>query len=153
MRISDWSSDVCSSDLEADEAEARAEKLQIQLPNGRRLGGVVSEADHVSKGYGDRLLIEDLTFKLPPAGIVGVIGPNGAGKTTLFRMITGEEKPDSGTFKVGETVDLAYLDQSRDSLVGDNTVYEEITGGAEFMKVGNREVNGDRKSTRLNSSH
>ncbi|HEY9556000.1 MAG TPA: energy-dependent translational throttle protein EttA [Acidimicrobiales bacterium] len=127
---------------EADEAEARAEKLQIQLPNGRRLGGVVIEADHVSKGYGDRLLIEDLTFKLPPAGIVGVIGPNGAGKTTLFRMITGEEKPDSGTFKVGETVDLAYLDQSRDSLVGDNTVYEEITGGAEFMKVGNREVNG-----------
>src|SRR3546814_3161640 len=104
---------------------ARAEKLQIQLPNGRRLGGVVIEADHVSKGYGDRLLIEDLTFKLPPAGIVGVIGPNGAGKTTLFRMITGEEKPDSGTFKVGETVDLAYLDQSRE----------------------------DRKSTRLNSSH
>src|SRR3546814_3027040 len=103
MRISDWSSDVCSSDLEADEAEARAEKLQIQLPNGRRLGGVVIEADHVSKGYGDRLLIEDLTFKLPPAGIVGVIGPNGAGKTTLFRMITGEETPDSGTFKVGET--------------------------------------------------
>src|SRR3546814_11872301 len=102
MRSRDWSSDVCSSDLyerlraEADEAEARAEKLQIQLPNGRRLGGVVIEADHVSKGYGDRLLIEDLTFKLPPAGIVGVIGPNGAGKTTLFRMITSEEKPDSG---------------------------------------------------------
>ena len=127
---------------EADEAEQRAEKLQIQLPNGRRLGGVVIEAAGVSKGYGDRLLMEDLTFQLPPAGIVGVIGPNGAGKTTLFRMITGEETPDSGTFKVGETVDLAYVDQSRDSLVGDNTVYEEITGGAEFMKVGNREVNG-----------
>ncbi len=127
---------------EADEAESRASKLQIQLPNGRRLGGVVIEADGVSKGYGDRLLMEDLTFKLPPAGIVGVIGPNGAGKTTLFRMITGEEQPDGGTFKVGETVDLAYVDQSRDSLVGDNTVYEEITGGAEFLKVGNREVNG-----------
>jgi ATP-binding cassette ChvD family protein len=127
---------------EADEAESRAERLQIQLPNGRRLGGIVIEADHVSKAYGDRLLMEDLTFKLPPAGIVGVIGPNGAGKTTLFRMITGEETPDTGTFKVGETVDLAYVDQSRDSLVGDNTVYEEITGGAEFMKIGNREVNG-----------
>jgi sulfate-transporting ATPase len=127
---------------EADEAERRAQRLQIELPNGRRLGGVVIEADGVSKGYGDRLLIEDLTFQLPPAGIVGVIGPNGAGKTTLFRMITGEEHPDSGTFKVGDTVDLAYLDQSRDSLVGDNTVYEEITGGAEFMKIGNREVNG-----------
>jgi ATP-binding cassette ChvD family protein len=127
---------------ESDEAEARAERLQIQLPNGRRLGNLVIEADHVSKGYGDRLLMEDLTFKLPPAGIVGVIGPNGAGKTTLFRMITGEEKPDSGTFTVGETVDLAYVDQSRDSLNGDNTVYEEITGGAEVMKVGSREVNG-----------
>jgi ATP-binding cassette ChvD family protein len=127
---------------EADEAESRASKLQIQLPNGRRLGGVVIEAQGVSKGYGDRLLIEDLTFQLPPAGIVGVIGPNGAGKTTLFRMITGEEGPDSGTFRVGETVDLAYVDQSRDSLVGDNSVYEEITGGAEFLKVGNREVNG-----------
>ncbi|MDQ2648838.1 MAG: energy-dependent translational throttle protein EttA [Actinomycetota bacterium] len=127
---------------EAEEAEKRADKLQIQLPNGRRLGGVVIEADGVSKGYGDRLLMEDLTFKLPPAGIVGVIGPNGAGKTTLFRMITGQETPDTGTFKVGETVDLAYVDQSRDSLNGDNTVYEEITGGAEFMKIGNREVNG-----------
>jgi ATP-binding cassette ChvD family protein len=127
---------------EADEAERRAQKLQIELPNGRRLGGVVIEANGVSKGYGDRLLIEDLTFQLPPAGIVGVIGPNGAGKTTLFRMITGQEQPDSGTFKIGETVDLAYVDQSRDSLNGDNTVYEEITGGAEFMKVGNREVNG-----------
>jgi ATP-binding cassette ChvD family protein len=127
---------------EADEAERRAQKLQIELPNGRRLGGVVIEANGVSKGYGDRLLIEDLTFQLPPAGIVGVIGPNGAGKTTLFRMITGQEQPDSGTFKIGDTVDLAYVDQSRDSLNGDNTVYEEITGGAEFMKVGNREVNG-----------
>jgi ATP-binding cassette ChvD family protein len=127
---------------EAEEAERGADKLQIQLPAGRRLGGVVIEADDVSKAYGDRLLIEDLDFKLPPAGIVGVIGPNGAGKTTLFRMITGQEKPDSGTFTVGDTVDLAYVDQSRDSLDPDATVYEEITGDVEFMKIGNREVNG-----------
>ncbi len=103
---------------------------------------MVIEAEHLSKGYGDRLLIEDLTFSLPPAGIVGVIGPNGAGKTTLFRMLTGQEQPDAGTFTVGATVDLAYVDQSRDSLDADATVYEEITGGTEFMKVGNREVNG-----------
>jgi ATPase subunit of ABC transporter with duplicated ATPase domains len=127
---------------EAEEAERAADKLQIQLPAGRRLGGVVIEADNVVKGFGERLLIEDLTFKLPPAGIVGVIGPNGAGKTTLFRMITGQEQPDAGTFTVGETVDLAYVDQSRDSLDPEATVYEEITGGVEFMKVGNREVNG-----------
>jgi ATP-binding cassette ChvD family protein len=127
---------------EAEEAERGAERLQIQLPTGRRLGGVVIEADGVAKGYGDRLLFEDLTFKLPPAGIVGVIGPNGAGKTTLFRMITGQEQPDAGSFTVGETVDLAYVDQSRDSLDPDATVYEEITGNVEFMKVGNREVNG-----------
>jgi sulfate-transporting ATPase len=127
---------------EADEAETRQEKLQISLPNGRRLGGIVIEADAVAKGYGDRLLMEGLTFKLPPAGIVGVIGPNGAGKTTLFRMITGEEKPDEGSFRVGDTVDLAYVDQSRDSLTPGNTVYEEITGDAELMKIGNREVNG-----------
>jgi sulfate-transporting ATPase len=127
---------------EAEEAERGPDKLQIQLPAGRRLGGVVIEATDVVKGYGDRLLMEDLDFKLPPAGIVGVIGANGAGKTTLFRMITGQEQPDAGTFKVGDTVDLAYVDQSRDSLDGDATVYEEITGGVEFMKVGNREVNG-----------
>jgi energy-dependent translational throttle protein EttA len=96
----------------------------------------------VSKGYGDRLLIEDLSFSLPPAGIVGVIGPNGAGKTTLFRMLTGLEAPDSGTVKLGETVQLAYVDQSRDVLDSDKTVYEEITEGVEHMKVGNREIHG-----------
>ncbi len=127
---------------EAEEAERGADRLQIQLPAGRRLGGVVIEANGVAKGYGDRLLFENLDFKLPPAGIVGVIGPNGAGKTTLFRMITGQETADDGTFQVGETVDLAYVDQSRDSLDPDATVYEEITGNVEFMKVGNREVNG-----------
>ncbi len=127
---------------EAEEAERGADRLQIQLPTGRRLGGVVIEAHEVAKGYGDRLLFEGLDFKLPPAGIVGVIGPNGAGKTTLFRMITGQEEPDSGKFTVGETVDLAYVDQSRDSLDPEATVYVEITGNVEFMKVGNREVNG-----------
>jgi energy-dependent translational throttle protein EttA len=127
---------------EAEEADRGAERLQIQLPAGRRLGGVVIEAEDVAKAFGDRLLIEDLDFKLPPAGIVGVIGPNGAGKTTLFRMITGQDKPDSGTFTVGDTVDLAYVDQSRDSLDPEASVYEEITGNVEVMKVGTREVNG-----------
>ena len=128
---------------EAEAAERGPDKLQIQLPAGRRLGGVVIEADDVDKGYGDRLLIDDLTFKLPPAGIVGVIGPNGAGKTTLFRMITGQEQPDAGTFRVGDTVDLAYVDQSRDVLDGEKSVYEEITGSAtDFMKLGDKEVNG-----------
>src|SRR5688572_15939406 len=127
---------------EAEAADRGPDKLQIQLPAGRRLGGIVIEAEDVDKGYGDRLLIDDLTFKLPPAGIVGVIGPNGAGKTTLFRMITGQEEPDAGTIRIGDTVDLAYVDQSRDSLQAESTVYEEITGGTEVMKVGNREVNG-----------
>jgi sulfate-transporting ATPase len=127
---------------EAEAADRGPDKLQIQLPAGRRLGGVVIEADGVTKGYGDRLLIDALSFTLPPAGIVGVIGPNGAGKTTLFRMITGQEEPDAGSIRIGDTVDLAYVDQSRDSLQADNTVYEEITGGTEVMKVGNREVNG-----------
>jgi len=127
---------------EAEAADRGADRLQIQLPAGRRLGGVVIEAHDVAKGYGDRLLFEGLDFKLPPAGIVGVIGPNGAGKTTLFRLITGQETPDSGTFQLGETVDLAYVDQSRDSLDPEATVYEEITGNVELMKIGNREVNG-----------
>jgi len=136
---------------EAEEAEGRLDKLQIQLPAGRRLGGIVIEANNVDKGYGDRLLVEDLTFTLPPAGIVGVIGPNGAGKTTLFRMITGQEQPDAGTFTVGDTVDLAYVDQSRDSLSPDATVYEEITGSTtDFMKVGDQEVNGRAYVSKFN---
>ncbi|MEO6317342.1 MAG: energy-dependent translational throttle protein EttA [Acidimicrobiales bacterium] len=133
------------------ESAERLDKLQIQLPPGRRLGGIVIEADDVSKGYGDRLLVDDLTFKLPPAGIVGVIGANGAGKTTLFRMITGQEEPDSGTFRVGDTVDLAYMDQSRDSLDPDASVYEEITGSTtDYMKVGNQEVNGRSYVSKFN---
>ena len=108
----------------------------------RRLGDQVIELKSVMKGFGDRLLIEDLSFILPPAGIVGVVGANGAGKTTLFRMITGEEAPDSGEITIGTTVDLAYVDQSRDELSGDSTVYEEITDGLDIVQVGNREVNG-----------
>ncbi len=127
---------------EAREAEAGAKRLEIAIPPGDRLGDLVIEVEGLGKAYGDRLLIEDLSFSLPPAGIVGVIGPNGAGKTTLFRMITGQEQPDTGSIKVGSTVNLAYVDQSRDSLDADATIYEEITGGQEFFKIGTREVNG-----------
>ena len=119
----------------------RAGNAEIVIPNGPRLGDVVVQADHLVKGYGDQLLIEDLTFKLPPAGIVGIIGPNGAGKTTTFRMIVGDEKPDDGEIKVGETVEIAYVDQSRAALDPDKTVFEEITDGLETLTVGNREVN------------
>jgi len=125
-------------------AEGPAERIgkaEIVIPAGPRLGGVVVEAKNVSKGYDDRLLIDDLTFSLPPGGIVGVIGPNGAGKTTLFRMIAGQEKPDSGTLRIGDTVQLAYVDQSRDSLDGNKTVFEEISGGQEKIMLGKREVN------------
>jgi ATP-binding cassette ChvD family protein len=118
--------------------EKRAEAVEISIPPGPRLGDVVVEADHVAKAYGDRVLIDDLTFKLPRGGIVGVIGPNGAGKTTLFRMIVGQEKPDRGTLRVGETVKLAYVDQSRDALDGTRTVWEEISGGLDLMNVAGR---------------
>jgi ATP-binding cassette ChvD family protein len=120
--------------------ETRAEKLEIAIPPGPRLGDLVIEATGVSKRYGDRVLIEDLSFTLPRGGIVGVIGPNGAGKTTLFRMIVGQEKPDAGTLRVGDTVRLAYVDQSRDALASDKTVWEEISGGADTLSVGGRTV-------------
>jgi sulfate-transporting ATPase len=116
----------------------RVEKLEMVIPNGPRLGDLVVEADTLSKGYGDRLLIDNLSFKLPRGGIVGIIGPNGAGKTTLFRMIAGQEKPDAGTLRLGDTVKLAYVDQSRESLDADKTVWQEISGGAETMTVGGR---------------
>src|SRR5215207_9210902 len=116
-------------------------KVQIHIPAGPRLGDVVVEADGVSKAFGDKLLMEDLSFSLPRGGIVGVIGPNGAGKTTLFRMITGQEQPDSGTLRVGDTVDLAYVDQSRDALDPEKNVWEEISGGYDQIKVGEREMN------------
>jgi len=127
---------------EAEAAERRADKLEISIPAGPRLGDRVVDAEGVSKGYGDRLLIDDLSFLLPPGGIVGVIGPNGAGKTTLFRMMVGEEAPDEGALAVGSTVELAYVDQSRDQLDPAATVYEEITGGVDHMVVGGREIHG-----------
>jgi len=126
--------------LLAEDREARRDGVEIHIPAGPRLGDIVVEADGASKGYGDRLLIDDLSFTLPPAGIVGVIGGNGAGKTTLLRMITGEESPDSGELRLGESVELAYVDQSRDSLAGDKTVWEEISGGDDELDVGGRKV-------------
>ncbi|HEV2753808.1 MAG TPA: energy-dependent translational throttle protein EttA [Solirubrobacteraceae bacterium] len=127
--------------LLAQEAEAKLDQVQIHIPAGPRLGDVVVQAEGLSKGFGDRLLIEDLSFDLPRGGIVGVIGPNGAGKTTLFRMITGQEQPDGGALRVGDTVDLAYVDQSRDALDDERTVWEEISGGEDQLKVGERWVN------------
>jgi len=118
----------------------RSGTAEIIIPNGGRLGDVVVEAEHVAKGFDDRLLVSDLTFSLPPGGIVGVVGPNGAGKTTLFRMIVGAEQPDSGVLRVGETVELAYVDQSRDALDPDKTVFEEITDGLDVLTVGTREI-------------
>ncbi|WP_306257746.1 energy-dependent translational throttle protein EttA [Pararhizobium sp. IMCC21322] len=116
-------------------------QAQILIPPGERLGQIVIEMEGVSKGYGERLLIDDLSFNLPPGGIVGVIGPNGAGKTTLFRMLTGQEEPDSGTVRLGETIKLGYVDQSRDTLDADKNVWEEISGGDEVIKLGKHEMN------------
>ncbi len=129
------------------QAEAEAirgddQRVEISIPPGPRLGDTVIAVDGLRKGFGDRLLIEDLSFTLPRAGIVGIIGPNGAGKTTLFKMITGVEQPDAGSITIGDTVQLSYVDQSRDSLDDDATVYAEITGGADHLKVGNREIHG-----------
>src|ERR687894_634266 len=127
--------------LLAEERDVKLDRVQIHIPAGPRLGDVVVEADGVRKGYGDRLLMEDLSFTLPPAGIVGVIGPNGAGKTTLFRMIVGEEPPDAGDLRLGGSVEPAYVDQSRDALDADKTVWEEISDGYDQIKVGEREMN------------
>jgi energy-dependent translational throttle protein EttA len=127
--------------LLAEERNVKLDQVQIHIPSGPRLGDVVVEAEGLRKGFGDRLLIEDLTFKLPRGGIVGVIGPNGAGKTTLFRMITGSEQPDAGVLRVGDTVELAYVDQSRDALHDDKNVWEEISDGMDQIKVGDRTLN------------
>jgi len=126
--------------LLAEDRNVKLDQVQIHIPAGPRLGDLVVEAKNVRKSFGDKLLIDDLSFNLPPAAIVGVIGPNGAGKTTLMRMITGDEKPDEGTFKVGETVKLAYVDQSRDALDGEKNVWEEISGGLEQMMLGERSI-------------
>jgi sulfate-transporting ATPase len=128
-------------DLLSQAQERAPGSAQIMIPPGPRLGDVVIDAEHLKKGYGDRLLIDDLEFRLPPGGIVGVIGPNGAGKTTLFRMIVGQERPDAGTLRLGETVALGYVDQSRDALAADKSVWEEISGGRDTIQLGKREVN------------
>ena len=133
------------------ESQKRRDDLEIPIPPGPRLGNVVIEAEKVSKAYGDNLLVEDMTFKLPPGGIVGVIGPNGAGKTTLCRMITGQDKPDKGKIRIGETVALAYVDQSR-TLDPNKNIWEEISGGADLLKIGNREVNSRAYVARFNFS-
>jgi ATP-binding cassette ChvD family protein len=126
--------------LLAEERDVKIDNVQIHIPAGPRLGDVVIEADGLRKGFGDKLLIEDLSFSLPPAGIVGVIGPNGAGKTTLFRMIVGEEKPDAGVLRLGDTVELSYVDQSRDALDASKNVWEEISDGRDTIELGDREV-------------
>jgi ATPase subunit of ABC transporter with duplicated ATPase domains len=134
------------------DAEKISKELEIYIPPGPRLGNVVIDADNVSKAYGDNILMEGMTFSLPPGGIIGVIGPNGAGKTTLFRMITGLEKPDSGTFKIGETVKLAYVDQSRDILDADKNIWEVISGGDDTIQLGKRQVNSRGYVARFNFS-
>ena len=127
--------------LLAQDCNVKLDQVQIHIPAGPRLGGVVVEADGLRKAYGERVLIDELSFELPPGGIVGVIGPNGAGKTTLMRMITGSEQPDAGTLRIGDTVQLAYVDQSRDALDPDKTVWEEVSGGADQITLGDRAVN------------
>ena len=127
-------------ELLAKSQEQRGGAAQIIIPSGPRLGNIVIEAEGLNKAYGDRLLIENLAFKLPPGGIVGVIGPNGAGKTTLFRMLTGQEKPDSGSLRIGDSVVMGYVDQSRDALDAKKTVWEEISGGAEVLELGKRSM-------------
>jgi ATP-binding cassette ChvD family protein len=138
--------------LLSQQGEGRGKELEIYIPAGPRLGQVVIEADAVSKAYGDNLLVEGMTFRLPPGGIVGIIGPNGAGKTTLFRMVTGQEQPDAGTIRVGETVELGYIDQSRDSLDAGKSIWEEISGGQDVVKLGSREVNSRAYVGRFNFS-
>jgi energy-dependent translational throttle protein EttA len=136
--------------LASEETKEREEKLEIFIPPGPRLGNVVIEANAVSKSFGDKLLFDNLSFSLPPAGIVGIIGPNGAGKTTLFRLITGQDKPDSGTFRVGETVALGYVDQMHDDLDANKSVWENITDGQETILVGNKPINSRAYVSKFN---
>jgi ATPase subunit of ABC transporter with duplicated ATPase domains len=134
------------------DSRQKEERLEIFIPDGPRLGDKVIEASGVAKAYGEKLLFENLNFKLPPAGIVGVIGPNGAGKTTLFRLIMGAETPDAGEFRVGETVRLAYVDQQHKQIDPDKTVYQTIAGNSEYIRLGNREVNARAYVSRFNFS-
>lgn len=136
--------------LAAQQFEERPDELEIQIPPGKHLGEVVVHADGMSKAYNDKVLIDNLTFRLPAGGIVGVIGPNGAGKTTLFRMITGQDKPDTGTLRVGETVELGYVDQSRDSLDDNNTLYQEISGGHDWLEMGGKRINSRAYVSKFN---
>jgi energy-dependent translational throttle protein EttA len=136
--------------MSAEAQQAREEELEIQIPAGKHLGQLVVEAKNLSKGYGDKLLIEDLTFRLPPGGIVGIIGPNGAGKTTLFRMIMGLEKPDDGELRIGETVELGYVDQSRDALDPQKSVFQEISGGHDTLEMGKFKMNARAYVARFN---
>ena len=131
---------VAYEKLSAEAQLDRDDEIEIQIPAGKHLGDLVVEAKNITKSYGDNVLIENLSFRLPPGGIVGVIGANGAGKTTLFRMITGHEKPDGGSLRVGETVKLAYVDQSRDALDGAKTAFDEIAQGAEILEIGKRKI-------------
>jgi energy-dependent translational throttle protein EttA len=124
----------------AESGKAQGNEAQIIIPTPPRLGGVVIDAENVSKAFGDRLLFEDLSFRLPPGGVIGVIGPNGAGKTTMFRLITGQDQPDAGTFKVGDTAKLGYVDQSRDALAPNKTVWEEISDGLDIIDLGKRSM-------------
>jgi energy-dependent translational throttle protein EttA len=136
--------------LLADEQDVRLDRVEIHIPPGPRLGDLVIEADGLAKGFGDRLLFDELSFSLPPAGIVGVIGPNGAGKTTLFRMIAGEEQPDAGELRLGDTVQLAYVDQSRGDLDPKNTVWKEISGGQDVIELGKKEINSRQYTSWFN---
>ena len=136
--------------MAADQGREQDQGLEIQIPAGRHLGDLVIEADNVRKAFGDKVLMEDMNFRLPPGGIVGIIGPNGAGKTTLFKMITGQEQVDSGELRIGETVELGYVDQSRDELQADHTVFEEISGGHETIELGKRKVDARAYVSRFN---
>ncbi len=136
--------------LAAQQFEERPDELEFQIPPGKHLGEVVVHAEGVTKSYNDRVLIDNLTFRLPAGGIVGVIGPNGAGKTTLFRMITGQDKPDAGTLRIGDTVELGYVDQSRDSLTDTNTLYQEISGGHDWIDLGGKKMNSRSYVSKFN---
>jgi ATPase subunit of ABC transporter with duplicated ATPase domains len=136
----------------SEDVKQKEEKLEIFIPNGQRLGNEVIEAVNVSKAFDEKVLFEDLNFRLPPAGIVGIIGPNGAGKTTLFRMMMGTEKPDSGDFKIGPTVQIGYVDQSHADIDNDKTVWEVITGGNEVIEIGGRTMNSRAYVARFNFS-